>query len=65
MKVVSIILASITMLTALSTLVCALWISANKITDAGSLSFHKNCGIASVVLGVAACIFLIILAAKR
>ena len=65
MKAVSIILAATTMLTMLSTLVCGLWIKANQITDAGSLSFHKNCGVASVVLGVAVCIFLIILAAKR
>ena len=65
MKVFSLIIAIITGLLLLSTLACGLWIRANKVTEASSLNFHMNIGIASVVFGFISVILLVILALRR
>jgi fumarate reductase subunit D len=59
MKTFSLITAIITGLLLLSTLICGLWIRANKVTDASSLNFHMNIGIASVIFGLVTVILLI------
>lgn len=53
MKTLIVITGIITCLSFLSTLICGLWIKANNVTEASSLSFHMNIGILSVVLGCA------------
>jgi ABC-type Na+ efflux pump permease subunit len=58
-KVFSIGIAIVTGLLLLSTLICGLWIKANKVTEASSLNFHMNIGIASVIFGIATVILLI------
>ncbi|HYE10041.1 MAG TPA: hypothetical protein VEF53_07675 [Patescibacteria group bacterium] len=64
MKAFSFIIAIITGLLLFSTLVCGLWIRANKITDMSSLNFHMNIGIASVIFSFIAVILLIILTVR-
>ncbi len=64
MKVFSIIIAIITGLLLFSTIVCGLWISANKVTDVSSIKFHMNIGIASVIFGFITVILLIMYAVK-
>ncbi len=57
MKVVFIVLSSLSILGLLSTLICGLWIKSNgsSIPDLpSSLSFHTNIAIFSIVLTVAA-----------
>ncbi len=49
MKTAALISSIATGLLMLSTMICGLWIKANDITDPGSLNFHVNSGIASVV----------------
>lgn len=49
MKSATLISAIITTLLMMTTMICGLWMKANNISDAGSLNFHINCGIASVV----------------
>ncbi|MDF2936505.1 MAG: hypothetical protein K0Q90_1878 [Paenibacillaceae bacterium] len=49
MKAAALISSIITGLLLLTTMICGLWIKANKITDPGSLDFHVTSGIASVV----------------
>ncbi|MDF2985575.1 MAG: hypothetical protein K0R50_1085 [Eubacterium sp.] len=64
MKVFSLIIAVITGLLLFSTIVCGLWIRANKITDVSSIKFHMNIGIASVIFGFITVILLIMYAVK-
>ena len=64
MKIISIITAIVTALLLFSTLICGLWIRSNKVTDASSLSFHMNIGIATVVLSTISIILLFILAMR-
>jgi hypothetical protein len=64
MKTILIIIAIITGLLLLSTLVCGLWIRANKVTEVSSMSFHTNIGIASVIFGIITVIALIIFALR-
>lgn len=40
--------AVVTVLLLLTTMVCGLWISANEVTDPGSLDFHRTSAFASV-----------------
>ena len=57
MKVVFIVLSSLSLLGLLSTLICGFWIKGNAstITDmASSLSFHQNIAIFSIVITIAA-----------
>lgn len=49
MKSAALISSIATGLLMLNTMICGLWIKANDITDQGSLNFHVNSGIASVV----------------
>ncbi len=53
MKVVAVVLSSLTILMALSQLICGLWIQAQHSVDPSSLSFHSRLGIATVVMAVA------------
>lgn len=64
MKVFLMIIAIITGLLLFSTLVCGLWIRANKVTEMSSLNFHMNIGIASVIFGIITVIALIIFALR-
>lgn len=64
MKIISIITAIVTALFLFSTLICGLWIRSNKVTEASSLSFHMNIGIASVVLSTVSVVLLFVLALK-
>jgi uncharacterized BrkB/YihY/UPF0761 family membrane protein len=49
MKILTLISAIITTLLLLTTMICGLWLRANGIDDSGSISFHMNSGIASVI----------------
>ena len=49
MKNAALVSSIATGLLMLNTMICGLWIKANDITDPGSLNFHVNSGIASVV----------------
>lgn len=49
MKILSLISAIITTLLLLTTMICGLWLRANRIDYSGSISFHMNSGIASVI----------------
>ena len=49
MKTASLISAILTAMLLLSTMVCGLWMTANNITNVGSINFHITCGVASVV----------------
>lgn len=60
MKAFSLVIAIITGLLLFSTLVCGLWIRANKVTDVSSLNFHMNIGIASVIFSFITVILLIL-----
>lgn len=60
MKSATLISAIITTLLMMTTMICGLWMKANNISDAGSLSFHINCGIASVVFSFITMLLLII-----
>jgi hypothetical protein len=56
MKVVFIVLSSLSVLGLLSTLICGFWIRGNSatITDmASSLNFHQNIAIFSIVMTIA------------
>lgn len=64
MKIISIIMASLTALLLLSTLICGLWIKSNKITEISSINFHTNIGIAAVVCGIITIILLFVFAMK-
>jgi hypothetical protein len=60
MKSATLISAIITTLLMMTTMICGLWMKANNISDAGSLSFHINCGITSVVFSFITMLLLII-----
>ncbi|MDF2545109.1 MAG: hypothetical protein K0R93_7 [Anaerosolibacter sp.] len=64
MKVFSLVIAIITALLLVSTLVCGLWIRSNKVTDVSSLNFHMNIGITSVIFSFIA-VILLIMAVRR
>lgn len=49
MRSATLISAIITTLLMMSTMICGLWMKANKISDVSSIQFHMNCGIASVI----------------
>lgn len=65
MKVFLVILGIVASLSMLSTLICGLWIKANKVTDVSSLNFHMNIGILSAVLTTAMAVAMIILSVKK
>lgn len=65
MKAFSLIIAVISGLLLLSTLICGLWIRANGVTDLSSRNFHMNIGIASVIFSLIAVGLLIILTLKQ
>jgi hypothetical protein len=65
MKVFLIILGIAASLSMLSTLVCGLWIKANKVTEVSSLNFHMNIGILSAVLTTAMAVAMIVLTVKK
>lgn len=53
MKIITIIMTSLSALFLLSVLICGLWIKAQKATQAiteDSINFHANLGVASVVI---------------
>jgi len=58
MKIISIIIAAITVLLLLSTLMCGLWIKSKGLTDVGSLNFHMQIGIGTVIFGLISVILL-------
>ncbi|PKM84642.1 MAG: hypothetical protein CVU86_06320 [Firmicutes bacterium HGW-Firmicutes-11] len=65
MKVFLVILGIVTSLSMLSTLVCGLWIKANKVTEVSSLNFHMNIGILSAVLTTAMAVAMIVLSVRK
>lgn len=64
MKTASMILSILTILMALSQLICGLWIGSNG-ADAGNLTFHTRLGIGTVVMTVITLIVLLISLYKR
>lgn len=64
MKTASIILSSLTILTALSQLICGLWMQANG-ADASNKVFHTQLGIGTVVLSLITIIVMLIYILKR
>lgn len=65
MKIFSIIVAVITGLLLLSTLICGAWIRAKGLMDTESLRFHMQIGVTSVIFGLISVILLIVLAVKQ
>jgi len=59
MKIITIIIGVVTALLLLSTLLCGLWIKSKGLTDIGSLNFHMQIGIATVLFGVTSVIILL------
>lgn len=62
MNVITIIMASVTVLLLLCQLMCGMWI--RKGTDAAGKKFHTRLGIANVITGLATAVLAIILASK-
>jgi len=60
MKIATSISAIITVLFAVSTMICGLWIRANNVTDLSSINFHRTIGIATVVCCVITAVLVII-----
>ena len=65
MKTISIIVAVITILLLLSTLICGLWIKSKGLTDPSSLNFHMQIGIASVIFGLISATLLLVQTLKN
>ncbi|MDP4145851.1 MAG: hypothetical protein Q8936_15420 [Bacillota bacterium] len=66
MRTISFIIAVITALLLLSTLICGLWIkSKNLATDQSALSFHMKIGVLSVAFGIITIILFIIQLLKK
>lgn len=64
MKIFSLVIGIVSGLLLSSTLICGLWIRANKVTDVSSLNFHMSIGIASVLFSFIAVILLMRLALR-
>jgi hypothetical protein len=64
MKTVSIILSSLTVLMALSQLICGLWLQSHG-ADASNITFHTQLGIGTVVMTVITLIVMLISIIKR
>lgn len=60
MKVFTIIISILAMISLFSTLICGLWINKQSVVDPSSITFHLRIGVVSVVLVVMAIILLII-----
>jgi len=61
MKTLTLISVIITVLLALSTMICGLWIKANGVTDPNSIDFHRTIGIMTVVCVIITAVLVIIL----
>jgi len=61
MKTLTLISVIITVLLALSTMICGLWIKANSVTDPSSIDFHRTIGITTVVCVIITAVLVIIL----
>lgn len=59
MKIISLLIAIITGLLLLSTLICGYWIYSRS-GDAGAVAFHMKLGIASTIMGLITVVLLII-----
>jgi hypothetical protein len=64
MKTASIILSSLTILMALSQLICGLWLQSNG-ADASNIAFHTQLGIGTVVMTLITVIVMLIKIFKR
>ena len=64
MKTVSIVLSSLTILMALSQLICGLWLQSHG-ADASNIAFHTQLGIGTVVMTVIILIVMLIHIIKR
>ncbi len=64
MKTASIVLSSLTILMALSQLICGLWLQSHG-ADAGNIAFHTQLGIGTVVMTVITLIVMLIHIIKR
>lgn len=60
MKIITIVVSVLAIITLLSTLICGLWISKQPEVDPSSLLFHLRIGIASVILVIASIIMLLV-----
>lgn len=65
MKIFSMMFAIITGLLLFSTLVCGLWIRANEVSEASSLNFHMNIGIATVIFSTTSVTLLFLMSLKQ
>lgn len=57
MKIATIFSSVITLLLLLSTMICGFWLKAGQ---SGSINFHINCGVASIVLCIITLILIVI-----
>ena len=64
MKTVSIILSSLTILLALSQLICGLWLQSHG-ADASNIAFHTQLGIGTVIMTVITLIVMLIYMFRR
>lgn len=60
MKVLTIIISILALVSLFSTLTCGLWINKQPVVDPSSITFHLRIGVISVVLVVVSIILLII-----
>ena len=64
MKIASIILSSLTILLALSQLICGLWIQANGAVPS-SVTFHARLGISTVVVALITIVVMLVFVLRR
>ena len=57
MKIITFVSSIITLLLLFSTMICGLWLKSGQ---PGDISFHMNCGIASLVFGCITFILLLV-----
>lgn len=60
MKTFMLIFSSITVLMLLSTMICGLWMRAQKEVDPSSIAFHSTIAVASVIFALAAIVLLLL-----
>jgi hypothetical protein len=63
MKIAAVVLSSLTILMALSQLICGLWIQTHSAPD--SIAFHVRLGIATVIVAIVTVVVLLVPVFRR
>ena len=64
LRIATIIISIVTLLLLFSVMVCGLWIGSVD-ADAGSVSFHRTLGVASVLSGTVTCVLALVSSRKK